>query len=342
MRRYLYGFMTIVMMIILGGCGKTKPVSLGKIVLSTDGTKAYIADYNLQGVRVVDIHDPTHPVLLGSAGGRIDNALSHINITLSPDGKHVFVSGYNSMLFGWGGLETFDVEDSSAPKLLGTYLPKNRTGYKYPMAVSADGKTLFASQTDGNLTFIDVTDMAKPTTRKELDESVYGACILHPDGARVYCGKYIVELDATEHVVRNDSLYSDEARRFSSDGSKMFGVSYVDFLAHMGYAQSYDMTDTDAPTLTGKYDEANATYSDLAVSPDDTILYVTDKAGMHIFEVNATGGIAHKGLEAYDLAKGVALSADGNTAYVACSGKEGLVILDVRDPANIKKLGSYK
>jgi hypothetical protein len=330
------------MILGIGGCGKTKPVSLGKIVLSADGTKAYIADYNLQGVRIVDVHDPENPALLGSVSAYIDNALTHINIVLSPDGKQVFVSGHNSEVFGWGGLAVFDVQNDTSPKLLKVHLPENKKGYKFPLAISNNGKTLYAAKTDGNLTFIDVTDTANPTIRKELDESLYGACILHPDGAKVYCGQYIIEADATEHVVRGNNLSSDQARRFSSDGSKMFGVSFLDFLVHKGYIQSYDMTDPDAPTRIGEYAENKATYNDLAVSPDDAILYVTDDSGLHIFEINATGGIIHKSFEAHSQAKGIALSADGHTAYVACSGTEGLKILDVRDLDNVKLLGTYK
>ena len=90
--------------------------------MAVSGDHAYIGDGS-HGLRVIDISDPTNPVLAGTCGtpGRARG--------VAVSGDHAFVAADTS------GLQVVDISDPTNPVLLGDY---DTPGYACDVAVAGD------------------------------------------------------------------------------------------------------------------------------------------------------------------------------------------------------------
>ena len=104
------------------------------VTLSKDNTRAYISDFQ-DGFTVVDVSVPTNPVTLNS----LDTDGEAFGSTLSDNEEVLYVAS------GSGGVQVFDVRDDNSSYLLNTIM----TPYCNALALSSDGKTLFATTSKG-------------------------------------------------------------------------------------------------------------------------------------------------------------------------------------------------
>ncbi len=339
----MIGLMAALVLSACGG-GGSQAIDLGRLLLSADGTKAYIADHNVRGLRIVNISNAASPEQISSVTSLKVGKTHTYGIALSPDGKKVYMGvGDHNALFNKGGaVVIFDVSDASSATMLGSYRTEDYIKYRYNFALSPDGKTLFGILSDGNVTYLDVSDAAHPVLSKNIDTFLSGPCVSNTADTRVYCAQQIIDVNVPEKSHHEDiSLHqANEAMTFSSDDQRVVTVSYST-LSEKGYIKVYDTTDIDDPALLKEYTENDAEFVEVAVAPDRSRIYVLDKAkGLKIFDLNDTGDLTEAGSYAFG-SSGLALSADGTKAYVT-DGENGMKILDVTDPADIRLLGTYK
>jgi len=105
------------------------------IVLSSDGTKAYVANKK-PGIKILNIADPANPTLLGKfdADGFGGKSIAK-SIALSKDEKRLYVANRST------GVEVIDVSNAESPKQLATL----DTASAEDVMLSKDGKTLYVA-----------------------------------------------------------------------------------------------------------------------------------------------------------------------------------------------------
>ena len=151
------------------------------VTLSSDGTKAYVADY-INGLVIVDIIDPTNPTLLGSYDmartGETVRFRSAESVTLSSDGTKAYVAD------GGSGLVIVDITDPANPTLLGSY---DTAGYALSVTLSSDGTKAYVADDTNGLVIVDIADPVNPTLLGSYDTAGYAYGVtLSSDGTKVY------------------------------------------------------------------------------------------------------------------------------------------------------------
>ena len=95
------------------------------VVISQDGARAYLADYEA-GLQIVDVSDASNPVTLST----FDTNGSAYSLAVSSDGNTVYLADEEE------GLQIIDVSDSSNPSLLSTF---DTEGFSLGVTLSDDG-----------------------------------------------------------------------------------------------------------------------------------------------------------------------------------------------------------
>ncbi len=113
------------------------------VVLSSDGSKAYVAD-GRSGLQIIDISDPTNPTIIGS----IDTPDFAGGVVLSNDGSKAYVAD------GRSGLQIIDISDPSSPTIIGSV---DTTGWATEVALSSDESIALIADGWAGLQIIDLT-----------------------------------------------------------------------------------------------------------------------------------------------------------------------------------------
>ena len=292
--------------------------SLG-LTLSSDGTKAYIAD-GRNGLVIVDISDPAHPTKLGL----YDTAGASAGLALSNDGTKAYVADDDN------GLVIVDISDPVHPTKLGSY---DTVGNAYDVTLSSDNTKAYVADWENGLVIIDVSNPAHPTKLGSYDTAGWSDGVaLSSDGTKAYVadddnGLVIVDISDPAHPTKlgsYDTAGWSAGVALSSDGTKAYiadsgnGLVIVDISnpAHATKLGSYDI------------DGAHAHALDVTLSSDGTKAYVAaEKGGLVIIDISDPAHPTE--LDSYNRdIKDVTLSRDGTKAYLADGN--GLVIVDIK------------
>ena len=152
------------------------------------GDVAYVVGTN-NGLSILDMTDPSHPVTLGSlrpAGEKncidVSGTLACIGaeevgvylVDVSDPSNPAVLGLYAMSGYAWevkisgtrayvsqhmGDMKILDISDPTAPTLLGTYDPGN-----YPRGLFVEGETVYTTDCYEGLQIIDATDAANPAT----------------------------------------------------------------------------------------------------------------------------------------------------------------------------------
>jgi DNA-binding beta-propeller fold protein YncE len=250
---------------------------------------ALLNGWREQGIQVVD-----------RSSGRVLQTIPlpavFLGLAFSPDGRSLYVSGGNQDViyrFDWrGGSATL------ADSIVLAIKPKGKDGTRYPagIALSADGRTLYAAENLGDS--LAVIDLAarRVVQRLGTERYPYGV-VVAPDGT-VYAsawGGYTVSV----FVPRGNGTLAEDARvrvgrhpsalALNADGSRLFVTS--------GSTDKISVIDTKARRVVAALDDVlpagageGSTPNALALSPDGTRLYVAeaDNNAIGVFDLSAT------------------------------------------------------
>jgi len=283
------------------------------VTLSSDGTKAYVADLK-EGLKIIDITTPKTPKLLGTI-----NLNEAKDVTLSSDGTKAYVVDYAS------GLKIIDITTPKTPKLLGSI----NTDYAQSVAISLDGTKAYVADDYSGLKIIDITTPKTPKLLGSIKTYKAQDITISSDGTKAYVADYsrglkIIDITIPESPTLLDFIDTDDEAQgitLSSDSTKAYVADYDAGL------KIIDITTPESSTLLGSIDTDYA--QDVTLSSDGTKAYVADcYSGLKIIDITTPESPALLGSINTKYAQDVTLSSDGTKAYVA-DNDGGLKIIDI-------------
>ena len=286
------------------------------VTLSSDGSKAYVADDD-KGLVIVDISDPYNPTKLSS----YNTAGNAKAVALSSDGTKAYVADYSN------GLVIVDISNPAHPTKLGSC---DTAGELFDVTLSRDGTKAYVADYWNGLVIIDISDPAHPTKLGSYD-TAGGAngVTLSSDGTKAYVadfthGLVIVNISNPAHPTMLSS-YNIPGNGYkvtlSGDGTKAYIAAGIEGLIIVDIRDPYN------PTKLGSYNTDEYAL-DVTLSSDGTKAYVADYyKGLVIVDISSS---THpRKIESFDTAGdswGVTLSSDNSNVYIA-DRDHGLIIL---------------
>jgi len=135
------------------------------IVLSKDGTKAYLADYSTNGLVIVDISNPKTPIKISSIKTQTNGFGGAWDITLSNDETKAFIAKGDPLMED-GGLSIIDITDPKNPSKIGEFNINNSAN---GVTLSKDETKVFLSTERDGLLILDITNLSHPEKINKFD-----------------------------------------------------------------------------------------------------------------------------------------------------------------------------
>ncbi|MGK0292863.1 MAG: reprolysin-like metallopeptidase [Pseudomonadales bacterium] len=282
-------------------------------VISSDGTKAFIADYRA-GLHVIDISDASNPVTLST----LDTSGLAYNVAVSSDGNTAYVADEEA------GLQIIDVSDSSNPSLLSTF---DTEGFSVGVTLSIDGSVAYVADIY-SLQIIDISNAQNPTLLGSLGTSgsAYGVALSSEENMA-----YVAVSDAGLDIIdisnsSNPTLVSTLDTPGSSSAVKLSNDDNTAYVTDDTFGlQIVDVTDSANPVILSNFDTDGNSWG-LALSSGGSFAFVADLNSLQVIDVSNKLEPRSKGAFITSGSRGVALSSDDNTAYIA--QENGLYIID--------------
>lgn len=277
---------------------------------------AFIAD-SYEGLKVIDVSDPRHPVQIGSID-TYDARAVHVHAVRAnaPTGRAVVCSSsdvvgayYAYVADMEAGIKVIDVSDPTGPLLIG----EKDLGDKTYDVVFRDGLLFAASGTVG-LQILDLSDAANPATLGSVNTpgtaqgmDLAGSYAHVADGAG---GLQVIDVsDPTLPVIVGSSTTSVEAH--AVDASE--GIAYI--AGGIGGLEVVDVSDPENPLYIGGTDEPGDAW-DVEVRGD--YAFVADGFGaFHAADVSDPSAPDVVGSLITTLTYPVGVAISGDLAYVA-------------------------
>jgi hypothetical protein len=279
------------------------------------------ADY--EGLRVVDITDPVHPVL-DTAVAAADEACD-----ICIDGCLAYVADY------WSGMKTLDVENPANPIQVGSYDTIGHAPRAQAVAVRdsfANLMTYWWSPADFRV--VDVSQPANPQLVATAEVWGPGNAIVVRDSLAFVAEDYKLEIFSVANP-RNPRRVGGCQLPNSS-----FGLCLRDslaFVANLTSLRIVNVANPAAPTVIGFL--AIRAYG---VAVRDTIAFVGGTSDL--FAVNATDPAAPYLVSTFPLVTEAAvdIAIDGNLAFVGTAANSSkLRVFDISDPESLRCVGYY-
>ncbi|PLY07660.1 MAG: hypothetical protein C0625_05645 [Arcobacter sp.] len=227
-------------------------------------------------------------------------------LEISKDESKIFVVEQKYMKNGVDDvLKIIDISDLNNPVTLGTYTAQ---GYIYHAQLSFDQSKLYLMDMQGGFKILDISNLSSPTLLSSYVTDV---------------GGFAYDIAISKHeskVYISDNTHEFKILDISNPAIPALLGKYVS----SGYPIYTTLSDDGTKVYIHEYDSITRTNLNLVV------LDVTDSASPTFL-----GNYPNLGHVSY-----LTLSKDGLTAYIN-SDNEGLRVLDISNPANIKALGSY-
>jgi len=286
--------------------------------VAVDGNYAYVADFST-GVKVLDVHDPTAPAIVGSS-----STAAPAN-DIAVDGDLGFVA------CGYSGLKILRITTPSSPLIIGTIaLSGSATG------VAVAGNIAYVAAGTAGLHVIRVSTPSAPTRIGGYDTAGTANAVAI-SGNRAYIADVsdgLVILDVTNPAAPT-LLGSYDTAGNAVDVAVAGPCAYV--ADHTGGVAIIDVSNPSHPTLVSTVATPGLAYDVAAVG---TLLYVAEYAGgvMMIDVTNPASPVVLQNRETPGDARG--LMVVGEYAYVA-DYYSGLSIVKVDTPVPPYRLGHY-
>ncbi len=214
--------------------------SVGDIVLSKDGTKAFVSGgYNSYkgGFKIIDISDETAPKIISTLA--IEG--HSYSLAISDDERIAYVHEAGV------GFRIIDISDVTAPKVIATYETQEQLK---KLVLSADGKTLYLGYNYGvnKIEIIDVEDSTNLTMIGKLDSHSYLAdFVVSKDEKTLYLAStgniQIVDISDKKapKVLRDRYVGRTNKLKISQDGKTLYASAFV--LTYLTHIFTFDISD---------------------------------------------------------------------------------------------------
>lgn len=288
------------------------------VAITPDGRYAYTA--NESDVSVIDLSGKAVVATIPFPRGPKE-------IKFSPDGRRAYVASGTIA----GALSFID----TASRTVATTIPVDG-GPLYALAVSSDGRRIYAANRGLGVALIDVQSHTV-RTRTSLPVGARGGIVLSRDGRHAYIASYPETGDAG--ATANSVLVIDTALNTVSatipveerptdlaitpDGRHVFATH---FSQQETVSNAMSLIDTAANTVTGTI-PVKGRSSALAVTPDGRYVYVANESGTVQVINTATGGVTVT-VRVGTSPTGVTIAPDGRHAYVTDS-ENNLSVIDI-------------
>lgn len=303
---------------LLLGENTSEPGIANGVVLSHDGTRAYVAQ-DSYGVIVYDLNQ-TNPLKVGSFN--LNESSKAHEIAISKDGTRAYVA------YGTSGLVVLDIT-TDAPQFIAKY----PTQYAYDVKLSQDGQLAYVADDNAGLLIFEIINDPYLLQTINTGDKAYGVAldasesyayvanetsgvsvinlsgwyvesnitipsgnvhdvIVSKDESKLYVadqyGSLQVVDTSTKGVIATDMNVSEPyALEISSDGTTLY---VADKALTKGFAQ-YDITQ-DKPRLLGIFSTANYSY-DLAISDDNRGVIVNANGDILVVDTTLTLTLAN-------------------------------------------------
>jgi len=262
------------------------PGNAGRITISPDGTKAYVADWDA-GVEIVDISNPKHLRLLGhfetpsdaeavalSKNGKIayvangDAGLLVVNVKnpAHPQvlGKVATVAWARDVILAkkkglvyvadaYAGVQVIDVSNLRSPKIIATV---DTPVEARRLALSHDGKLLFVADSYGGIQVIDVTVDKAPLIISHFKTlNIARGLVLSDDGTKLYvadteAGLEIIDVSDPINMVRLGNI---DTPGNAADVTLSFDGRRAYIADTEGGLEAFDVSSSTNPKLIGEF-----------------------------------------------------------------------------------------
>ncbi len=356
------------------------PVKVGYIDLpgngygvEVHGDYAYVSNL-IKGIQIIDISDPTNPVLLSNyypgnwsfyltvvdtlayLGSNYGLEIINVADPLSPFriGRvnldrvfDVVVNGDYAYAANTGNaaqdLAVVDISDPTSPFVVGRSGDIPGT----PICVAVQGNIVYiGGDSGGGFASINVSNPSNPILLDAITTSGISTKPICLSGIYAYVGDYdkllVIDVSNPNNLILKGSC--GVPGRYGGKGS-VYGIDVVEGHAYVGaYNARFSVVDITNPS--NPFSVVNNDFADFSkdVALDDTLLYVAASSnGLIIFDVAEPNVPIFLGCcDTPGSAKDVA--ANGNYAYIAYyeyPDTRGLAIIDVSDPTSPNLIGDY-
>ena len=309
------------------------------IRLSNDGTKAYVLNGN--GLIIIDISNPTNPIKLGLYNIKGKGKA----ITISDDGtKAYIVDNFNHYLeyYANSSLLIIDISNPTHPIKLNSY---NMKDYVYGITLSNDGTKAYIIMRSIGLIIIDISDPINPTKLSSL--KTVGPPIdimLSNDNTKAYIisdiGLVVVDISDPTNPIKlgfyNTGGYNNSII-LSSDSTKAYVMDKSNGLLVV------DISNPINPPKLGSY-STGVNINRIRPSTGHAETY-TERLLNSI--KNQSSILNFYSIDNATISK-INLSSDGTKAYILSNISKTIdiddgnfIVLDISNPSNPTKLGSY-
>jgi hypothetical protein len=296
------------------------------------GKYAYVAVEIGDRLAVIDISDPTDPILVGElqdgiTGGRLDGAYS-----VYVSGEYAYATSSNNDSF-----QIIDVSNPSTPVFAGQ-LGSDRLDGAYSVYVS--GKYAYVTAyVDDSLQIIDISDASAPVFAGELQNSsrLNGAWGVYVSGGYAYVTSS--NNDSFQIIdVSNPSSPSFAGQLVDSD--RLVSAKSVYVSGKYAYVTAYgddslqiiDISNASAPVFAGELDSSSRLNGANSVYVSGKYAYVATRLNNSLKVIDISNASApvfagELGSDRLDGASSVYVS--GKYAYVASESNNSLQIIDI-------------
>jgi uncharacterized repeat protein (TIGR02543 family) len=268
----------------------------------TGVVRAYITNQNSNSISVIDPYTAATSTITGTVD-------SPDVVTVSPDGTKVYTGSYSGT--GSSGINVLD----TSTKVL-SVLP-NTSGYIYwGMAVSPDGKKLFATRKNQNdILVIQLSDNSQTTIGGFLKPA---GIVFSPDGSKLYVNDYGNDKVKVVNTADYTSIVEVTAGTFSGpNGIAISPDGNAVFVANEKTGTTISIIDTLNNAVMGSIFAGSTPFSAVAVTPNGKTLYAgyLHSGTVSVLDIASRTEVAT--VSVGTSAEGISVTPDGSRVIVA-------------------------
>ncbi len=266
--------------------------------------------------------------------------------------RSVYVQGNYAYVGVWGGnaLNIIDLQNPSAPTIVGTLVDDATTALASPTDVVVHGNLAYLTSSSEGFEIVDVSDPSQPVHLSSLSDTpttaLGGASALKVVGSYAYVtsngesGLQIIDVSNPRHPKPLGAIFDDGTTALSGAINLDVCGSYAYVTGPFEGVEILDISDPRNPVHVGALFDDGTTNLDrcreIVVSGPFAYVSSTTEDALTVLDVSdptapmQVGTLIDDGTRLLDSPRGITLV--GNLVFVASDGDNGISVIDVSDP----------